>query len=164
MGCQASAYSVGKVQARAALPKNAHDARLVAQLASPCMKLASSPYLQSASSYQSRSAWADWVAGDVQALVSQCPAKDAELKKTGKLVVSASLESPQAAFALCPRGGKLHLTDRPYTEAKEMVVGFFIIEAADWEEAVRVASLRPAATLGETVRLGIEVHPIGFYE
>ena len=32
---------------------------------------------------------------DVQALVSQCPAKDAELKKTGRLVVSASLEGPR---------------------------------------------------------------------
>ena len=101
---------------------------------------------------------------DVQALVSQCPAKDAELKATGKLVVSASLEGPQAAFALRPRGGKPVVTDGPYAEAKEMVGGFFIIEAADKDEAVRVASLHPAATLGESVGWGIEVHPIGFFE
>jgi hypothetical protein len=101
---------------------------------------------------------------DVQALVSQCPAKDAELKKTGRLVVSASLEGPQAAFALRPRGGKPQVTDGPYAEAKEMVGGFFIIEAADRDEAVRVASLHPAATLGEGVGWAIEVHPIGFFE
>lgn len=101
---------------------------------------------------------------DVQALVSQCPAKDAELKKTGRLVVSASLEGPQAAFALRPRGGKPQVTDGPYAEAKEMVGGFFIIEAADRDEAVRVASLHPAATLGESVGWAIEVHPIGFFE
>lgn len=101
---------------------------------------------------------------EVQALVSQCPAKDAELKKTGRLVVSASLEGPQAAFALRPRGGKPQVTDGPYTEAKELVGGFFIIEAADRDEAVRVASLHPAATLGEHVGWAIELHPIEFFE
>jgi hypothetical protein len=101
---------------------------------------------------------------DVQALVRQCPAKDAELKKTGHLLVSASLGGPQAAFALRPRGGKPQITDGPYAEAKEMVGGFFIIEAADRDEAVRVASLHPAATLGENVGWGIELHPIGFFE
>jgi len=101
---------------------------------------------------------------DVQALVSQCPALDAKLKATGKLVVSASLGGPGAAFALRPRGGKPQITDGPYAEAKEMVGGFFIIEAADRDEAIRTASLHPAATLGEAVGWGIEVHPIGFFE
>ena len=101
---------------------------------------------------------------DVQALVSQCPAKDAELKKTGHLLVSASLEGPQAAFALRPRSGTPQVTDGPYAEAKEMVGGFFIIEAAGRDEAVRVASLHPAATLGESVGWAIELHPIGFFE
>ena len=67
---------------------------------------------------------------DVQALVSQCPDKDVELKKTGRLVVSASFEGPQAAFALRPLGGKPKVTDGPYAEAKETVGGFFIIETA----------------------------------
>ena len=55
------------------------------------------------------------------------------------------------------------MTDGPYAEAKEMVGGFFIIEAADKDEALRVASLHPAATLGEDVGWGIEVHTIGFF-
>ena len=50
---------------------------------------------------------------DVQALVSQCPDKDAELKKPGRLVVSASFEGPQAAFVLRPRSGKTQATDGP---------------------------------------------------
>ncbi|MEO8020454.1 YciI family protein [Polaromonas sp.] len=108
--------------------------------------------------------FAAMAAADVQALVSQCPAKDAELKKTGQLVVSASLGGPEAAFALRPRSGKTQVTDGPYAEAKELVGGFFIIEAADRDEAVRVASLHPAATLGEAVGWGIEIHPIGFFE
>ena len=97
-------------------------------------------------------------------MLSQCPAKDAAPAHTGCLVWSASLKGPQATFALRPRNGKPAVTDGPYAEAKEMVGGFFIIEAADKDEAVRVDSLHPAATLGESVGWGIEVHPIGFFE
>ncbi|MDI1268691.1 MAG: YciI family protein [Polaromonas sp.] len=60
--------------------------------------------------------------------------------------------------------GKPAVTDVPCAEAKDLVGGFFIINAADRDEAVRVASLHPAATLGESVGWGIEVHPIGFFE
>ena len=56
------------------------------------------------------------------------------------------------------------MTDGPYTESKELVGGFFIIEAADRQEAVHVASIHPAANLGEQVGWGIEIHPIGFFE
>jgi hypothetical protein len=101
---------------------------------------------------------------DVQALVRQCPQKDAELKATGRLLLSASLGGAEAAFTLRPRGGKPHLTDGPYCEAKEVVGGFFIVEAADREEAVRLASLHPAATLGEQAGWGIELHPIGSFK
>jgi hypothetical protein len=103
-------------------------------------------------------------AADVQALVSQCPAKDAELRGTGKLLISASLQGAEAAVALRPRGGNPQVTDGPYTEAKEVVGGFFIIEAADRAEALRLASLHPAATLGEQAGWGIELHPIDFFQ
>jgi len=53
-----------------------------------------------------------------------------------------------------PRNGKPAVTDAPYAEVKELVGGFFVIEAADREEAVRVASLHPAATLGGACRVG----------
>lgn len=101
---------------------------------------------------------------DVKALVSQCPPKDAELRATGKLLVSASLGGAEAAFAMRPRGGKTQVTDGPYAEAKEVVGGFFIVEARDRDEAIRLASLHPAATLGEEAGWGLEVHPIGFLQ
>lgn len=98
---------------------------------------------------------------DMQALVELLPAKDAALQQTGNLVWSGSLQGPKATFGMRPRGGKPQVTDGPYAEAKEMVGGFFVIEAADKEEAIRIASLHPAATLGEHIGWGIEVHPIG---
>ena len=101
---------------------------------------------------------------EVQAMVSQCPAMDAKLKATRQLHQHGSLGGAEAAFNLRPRGGKPQLTDGPFSEAKEVVGGFFMIEAADREEAVRIASLHPAATLGEQAGWGIELHPMGFFE
>jgi hypothetical protein len=100
---------------------------------------------------------------ELQAMVSQCPARDAQLKASGHLRVSASLQGPEAAISLRPTGAQPRVTDGPFAESKEMVGGFFIIEAADREEAVRIASLHPAATLGEAAGWGIEVHPIGMW-
>lgn len=101
---------------------------------------------------------------DLQALVSQCPAYDARLKATGKLRVSASLEGADAVINIRPRGGRPQVKDGPFAETKELVGGFFIIEASDRDEAVRLASMHPAATLGQQAGWGIEMHPIGFFE
>ena len=100
---------------------------------------------------------------ELKAMVGQCPPKDAQLKATGHLVLSASLQGRDATFSMRPRSGKPSVTDGPFAEAKELVGGFFIIEAADREEAIRIASVHPAATLGEQAGWGIELHPIGRY-
>jgi len=59
-----------------------------------------------------------------------------------------------------PRDGKPVVTDGPYVETKEQVGGLVIIEAADLNEAVRIASLHPAAHLGEKLGWGVEIRPI----
>jgi hypothetical protein len=55
------------------------------------------------------------------------------------------------------------VTDGPFTETKEQVGAFFLIEAQDLNEATRVASHHPAAHLGEQVGWGIEVRPIDYF-
>ncbi len=98
-----------------------------------------------------------------QAIVSQCPALDDKMRATGRMRVSASLGDIDRWVSLRPRGGATVVTDGPFTESKEMVGGLFIIEAADREEAVRLASMHPAATLGEAGGWGIELIPMDFY-
>ena len=100
---------------------------------------------------------------DVQALVSQCPALDEKMRATGKVLVSASLGDVEHWVSLRPRGGKTQISDGPYTESKEMVGGLFIIEADSREEAVRLASMHPAATLGEAGGWGVELIPMDFF-
>jgi hypothetical protein len=92
------------------------------------------------------------------ALVAQCGVHDAELQKSGHYVEAKSLE--WAAMCLRPRNGKVVTTDGPYVETKEQIGGVVIIEARDMDEAVRIASLHPAAHLGEHLGWGIEIRPI----
>jgi hypothetical protein len=98
---------------------------------------------------------------ELQAIVSQCPGYDAKLRDTGRLLLSASLGLPSETINLRPAGGKIAITDGPFTESKEMIGGLFIIEAENAEEAKAIASNHPAAHLGEHIGWGIEVRPIG---
>ena len=100
---------------------------------------------------------------DVKALVSQCPALDAAMRATGKVLVSASLGDLEHWRTLLPRDGKTRIIDGPYTESKEVVGGLFIIEADNQEEALRIASMHPAATIGEAGGWAVELIPLDFY-
>jgi hypothetical protein len=101
---------------------------------------------------------------EFDAIVGKCPAYDDALRRSGRLVVQASLGSPRATTVLRPKNGKPLVTDGPYVETKEQVGGFFIIEAADLDEAIRVASNHPAANLGERAGWAVEIRPIEGYE
>ncbi|HZZ91459.1 MAG TPA: YciI family protein [Usitatibacter sp.] len=72
----------------------------------------------------------------------------------GHFVEAEALQAAAAATCLRVRNGKVSLTDGPYAETKEMVAGFYLIEARDLNEAVQVASRIPAAPLGT-----VEVRP-----
>lgn len=93
-----------------------------------------------------------------EALVAKCRVHDEELRRSGHHVFSESLEWDVASIR--PGKGKPVVTDGPFVETKETVGGLFVIEARDMNEALRVASLHPAAHLGEGFGWGIEVRPI----
>lgn len=78
-----------------------------------------------------------------------------ELRGTGRLILTYPLQSASAAATVRVRSGRLSVTDGPFAEAKEQIGGFFLIEAPDFEEAVRVAGKWPSARIGT-----IEVRPI----
>ena len=86
------------------------------------------------------------------------------LRGSGHLLSVASLGSSRKSVSITPRDGKPVIRDGPFAEAKEVLGSFFLIEAKDMDEAVRVASLHPAARLGETVGWGVEVRAIDFYD
>jgi hypothetical protein len=73
-----------------------------------------------------------------------------ELAKAGALLALDGLHPPSAATRLSfSRGGERPaVTDGPFTEAKELVGGYWIIQARSKEEAVELASRAPVAPGG----------------
>ena len=63
-----------------------------------------------------------------------------KLVTDGHWVFAGGLASPSAATVIDGRGGEVILTDGPYVEAKEHVAGFWIIEAPDFDVALRLAT------------------------
>src|SRR3954452_12856416 len=95
---------------------------------------------------------------EMNALVRDCQTYDQELQKGGHVISGMSLG--WAATTLRLRNGKLSITDGPFAATKEVVGGLVLIEARDLNEAIQVASLHPAARMGEELGWGVEVRPI----
>jgi hypothetical protein len=76
------------------------------------------------------------------------------LRKTGHFIQAEALEPASASACVRVRKGKGSITDGPFTEAKELVAGFYLIEASDMDEAIEIASRIPSAPLAT-----IEVRP-----
>jgi hypothetical protein len=93
-----------------------------------------------------------------EALVAKCKPFDEELRASGHVRMVESLE--WAATTVRTRGGRQIVTDGPFVESKETVGSVLIIEAKDLNEAIRVASMHPAARLGEEGGWAVEVRPI----
>ncbi len=94
---------------------------------------------------------------EFEELVAKARALDEKLRASGHLLSAESLE--WASRCLRPRGGKTVAADGPYLETKQQIGGVILIEARDFDEAMRIAALHPAATLGEELGWGIEVRP-----
>lgn len=67
------------------------------------------------------------------------------LKQRGLLIASESLRSQAGASRVQVRGGRAHVTDGPFSETKEMIGGFFLVNCETHEEAVAIAKECPAA-------------------
>jgi hypothetical protein len=94
-----------------------------------------------------------------QAMVGECTPHDQELRATGRMLSVASLEHG-VHVTLRPTESGTSVTDGPFAETKELVGSFFVIEADDMDDAVRLASLHPAARVRPDLGFAIEVRPI----
>jgi Uncharacterized protein conserved in bacteria len=94
------------------------------------------------------------------AVLSQCGPLCENMRATGRVLVETGLADVKTAKSIRPRRGQPSVTDGPFVETKEQLGSFFIVEADDIEEAVKIASKHPAALLGEEYGFGIEVRQI----
>jgi len=65
------------------------------------------------------------------------------LKRRGVLLASNSLRESAARLSI--RGGRQSVVDGPFTESKELVGGFFLLDCGTREQALSLAAECPAA-------------------
>ena len=78
-----------------------------------------------------------------------------QLALQGKLLGGGPLQPAPQARTVRERSGEVTVTDGPYCETKEVVGGYFLVEADSLAEAVELAKSCPAAAYG-----GIEVRQL----
>jgi hypothetical protein len=89
------------------------------------------------------------------ALNGECIACGEGLRESGHMLDGSALEPTATATTVRVRDGKLSITDGPFAETKEQLAGFYLIEARDLNDAIRVAGKIPPARFGS-----IEVRPV----
>ena len=62
------------------------------------------------------------------------------LEAEGHWVFAGGLASPSTATVIDNRGGEAMFTDGPFVESKEHLAGFWVIEAADLDGALKLAA------------------------
>ncbi|MFW6093242.1 MAG: YciI family protein [Pseudomonadota bacterium] len=83
-----------------------------------------------------------------------CAAFAEAIEHSGHLLAGQALQEVATATTVRVRNGNTSVVDGPFAETKEQLAGFYLIEAKDLNEAIRIASRIPPARIGS-----IEVRP-----
>lgn len=93
--------------------------------------------------------------GEFDRMMHGCFVHADELRAEGRLLDSMQLEGPAEGKSLRMRDNTLSVIDGPFAEAKEYLGGFNLVEAADMDEALRIAQMFPWSRTGR-----IEIRPV----
>ncbi len=89
----------------------------------------------------------------------RCYAESAQLAQDlaarGQYVAAAPLHPTSTATSVRVRDGKRLVTDGPFAETREQLGGYFLVDAKDLDEALRIAARIPGARTGT-----VEVRPV----
>ena len=92
---------------------------------------------------------------ELQGLMDEAGRLVEELTQTGEFVGGEGLADASAGRAVPVREGVATVTDGPYAEAKEQIVGYCIVDCESLDRAVEIAKRWPDARLW-----GMEVRPM----
>jgi hypothetical protein len=92
---------------------------------------------------------------DRRAAQARWKAFDAALEEAGAFVAKQALMQPHKAKTVRVRGEETQITDGPFAEVKEFLAGFYLIRAADLDEALKWAEQMPSSEYGP-----VEVRPV----
>lgn len=102
--------------------------------------------------YSAEDAWTD---GERQACYQESSELAHDLAQNGKFVSTAPLQPVASATTLRIREGKKLVTDGPFAETREQLGGYFMVNAANLDEAIAIAERIPSARKGT-----VEIRPV----
>jgi hypothetical protein len=79
----------------------------------------------------------------------------ADLRARGVLQAHEGLHPSATATTVRVRNDEVLVTDGPFSEAKDQVGGFAIVDVADLDEAIAIAAGHPATGIGQ-----VEIRPV----
>lgn len=99
----------------------------------------------------------EWAAMSPEQREAHTTAHAAFSAEAGSKVLGSEELAPMATSLRSDGAGGVSTTDGPFLETKEAVGGFYLLEAADLEEVIRLASQLPEVHAGHS---GVEIRPV----
>ena len=105
--------------------------------------------------YEDEKAWARYSDSERQKIFGEYMRLTEDMKQSGKYQGGNPLQPTSTATTVRVRGDKPLVIDGPFAETKEQLGGYYLIDATDIDDAIKIAAKIPAARAGS-----IEVRPI----
>ena len=105
--------------------------------------------------YENEQQWESMPQEEAGAIFGEYFAFTEGIKQSGHHLGGEALQPTATATTVRVRNGRISTTDGPFAETKEQLGGYYLINAADLNEAIQIAAKIPAARTGS-----IEVRPI----
>ena len=102
--------------------------------------------------YSNENSWTD---GEREKCCAESTVLAHKLHSEARYLLASPLQPVATATSVRVRAGKREVTDGPFAETREQLGGFFLIDAANLDEAIDVAGRIPAARKGT-----VEVRPL----
>jgi hypothetical protein len=105
--------------------------------------------------YEDEKEWQKMPKAETDKVMNEFFAYTNSIKSSGNYVGGNALQPSHTATTVRVRNGKLATTDGPFTETKEQLGGYYLLQARDLNEAIQLAARIPGARMG-----AVEVRPV----
>lgn len=105
--------------------------------------------------YENENGLNDVPADDAESMFKEYMEYTKSIGASGHLKAGDALQPTTKATTVRVRDGKTLTTDGPFAETREQLGGYYLVEAADLDEAIKLAARIPSSRWGS-----IEVRPV----
>jgi hypothetical protein len=111
--------------------------------------------------YQNEGAWSKMSEAEQGQAFGQYMAFSKEIRESGHSQGGNALQPIATATTVRVRNGKTQTTDGPFAETREQLGGYYLIEAKDLDEAVKIAARIPDASIENGC---VEIRPVMVFD